>query len=133
MAISGVFSQPLKDLATLAAGAALGTVCVAVVVIGGISAIAWMISDPIPKCGRLEPRCRHFAAARTDCLTTSIWWTSAACQAKCRIVAGLADSYGCHRLSAGRPVATKLATARENVSARWRTSVVGLPSMGLSP
>jgi hypothetical protein len=44
---ASVFQLDAARWFSLAAGAILGTVSVAVVVIGGISAIAWMISDPI--------------------------------------------------------------------------------------
>ena len=57
--------------------------------------------------------------------------TYSGCQTKCRMVAGLAGSYGFHWLAAGRPVATKAAAVREKAVASDLAAVVGSPTMGL--
>jgi hypothetical protein len=45
-AVAAVWRRDVARWSSMAIGAAVGTVCVAAVVVGGISAIAWMISDP---------------------------------------------------------------------------------------
>lgn len=45
-AVAGVLRRDASRWVSMAIGVAVGTVGVAAVVVGGISAIAWMISDP---------------------------------------------------------------------------------------